>query len=177
MKFFQKKLLGLPILAVICGLMAGGVALAAVAVVSNVWTSPDIVVNPPGGGGSTVENSPLVIGSSDFTSNLSIATGGAATFTISLSNPSVAGAPGYTDVRVRFEITGATAVTDLTLEYQDGTTWYSIPCTLEGGKLVGYFGPTEGFAVPTGYNATTPIRATFHTAGTYSADVFAEIVS
>lgn len=178
---FSKKWYGVPVLvfALVGILTVGGIALAA-GLVSNIWTSPTITVTGGGGGGGTTPtNEPLVI-SSGFASNLSISTGQQAEFSIRLENPSEAGAPGYNAVRVKFEISdgdGVLSQSDVTLEYQSGGVYYNLPVTLESGKLVGWFGPPTGFDCPSGYNETTPIRATFNAVGTYQAAVQAETVS
>lgn len=148
-------------------LVAGGV-FAFAAVISNLWTSPTITVTqyvppPPG-------NSPLVISSPDFTTPRSISTGEATLASVTLNNPSPSGAPGYTGVRVQFTInkTGI-AVGDVVLEYQAGGTWYVLTLVDNGDVLTGVFGPSGGFPVPSGYNETTPLRATFNTVGIYYA--------
>lgn len=171
----QKKLWGIPVLALVLSLVAvltaGGLILAQVVNFSNVWTSPKVVVNPTTTPPTTPVNSTLVL-SSTWDTDTSATIGEPFVFELNLSNPSPVGAPGYTDAIVKFEISKATTMdaSDVTLEYEvAANTWATIPTTLTDGKLVGYFGPAAGFDIPTGYNATTSLRATFATAGEYTA--------
>ncbi len=132
------KRVWLPALLVVVAVavIGGGVALAA-NIISNVWQSPVITVNDPVTPPTPPpSNGQLVISSTDFTSNRTIGTDNASRFTISLSNPSETGAPGYTGVRVLFEVnkSGTIADGDVTLKYSDGTNWYDLPVTLVDGK-------------------------------------------
>ncbi len=161
----------IPVAILIVSVLVAGGVFAFAAVISNLWTSPNITVTapsppPPG-------NSPLVISSPDFTTPRSISTGEATLAGVNLSNPSPSGAPGYTGVRVQFTInkTGI-AVSDVVLQYSvdAGVNWLPLTLTQNGtDALIGTFGPAEGFPVGDGYNVTTPLRATFTTAGSYYA--------
>ena len=72
---------------------------------------------------------------------------------------------------------GGVAEDDLTLEWcaaEDASgciDWQPLALTLDGDALLATFGPTGGFAVPDGYDATTLIRATLARSGVYDADV------
>jgi hypothetical protein len=48
--------------------------------------------------------------------------------------------------------------------------------TDEGDMLVGYFGPSTGFPVGEGYDATTDLRVNFVVAGDYTASLYVEPV-
>jgi hypothetical protein len=138
------------------------VSVLAATAISNLWVSPSITV--------TVDNLPLVLSSPDFTAGRSIKVGVATEASVNLSNPSPAGAPGYTGVVVGFSIydtDGVIVPSDILLEYQSGGNWYALPMTAGAGVITAVFGPSGGFPVGFGYNATTPLRATFNTVGTY----------
>lgn len=163
-KFFSKKFLGIPLVAIIAVVLVAASVLAGT--ISNLWTSPNITVTTP----PPPANVPLVVSSPDFTTPRSILVGAPTLASVTLSNPSPSGAPGYTGVNVAFTINKAgIAVGDVVLEYQAGGTWYVLTLVDNGDVLTGVFGPGGGFPVPSGYNETTPLRATFATAGTYYA--------
>jgi hypothetical protein len=157
----------IPVVVGLATMLIAGAVFAAVSTISNLWTSPTItvttVVPPP------PSNSLLQI-SSDLTAQ-TVSTGVTIPVNVTLVNPSAAGAPGYTGVTVQFTVNGTGIVpADVVLQYSDGTNWYAIPLTQNGNNsLSGVFGPASGFAVPTGYNATTPFRVTFSVAGSYTA--------
>ena len=160
----------IPIMSVLLvGILVGGV-FAAVSI-SNVWISPDITVTvyvPP-----TPSNLDLIISSPDFTTTRNVTTGEATLAGVTLTNPSPDGAPGYTGVKVQFTINKTEiVVSDVSVEYSidAGATWLPLTLTQSGAnELLGIFGPAEGFPVGYGYNVTTPLRATFATAGVYHA--------
>jgi hypothetical protein len=165
MKKFSTRTIGL-VLALVLGVSMIGIGVAfATGAISNLWTSPTITVNAPA-------NSPLII-SSDFTTGRSITIGDATPVSVTLANPSPSGAPGYTGVNVVFTINkSGIVVSDVKLEYSPdaGDTWYSLTLTQDGSDaLTGTFGPASGFPVGYGYSATTPLRVTFYTAGSYYA--------
>lgn len=177
-KFLSKKWLGIPLFAIIAVILAVGVAAAAVVVytpVSNLWTSPQVVV--------TVTHVPeldqLAI-SSSWTANATSPTEIAFDFPVTLVNTSEVGAPTYNNVTVDIKIWNATNdinPADLTLQYFDGTTYQTIPTTAvnsAGIKLETTFGPSTGFPVAPGYNVTTQFRVVFHKAGTYVASAQAQ---
>lgn len=152
-------------------LVAGAVWAASV---SNLWTSPDVTVTtyvPP-----TPQNLPLVVSSPDFVSPQSVYTEVPFLANVTLSNPSSAGSPGYANVTVLFTVDKPAIVPgDVTLEYSDGT-WHTLTLVQNGvNSLSASFGPVGGFPVDVGYNQSTPLRATFHTNGTYHATAQAVI--
>ena len=154
-------------------LVVAGVVLAA-GTISNLWTSPTITVtepyNPPG----APVNLPLVV-SSDFTVDRTVEKSVSSYINVTLVNPSLFGAPGYTGVKVELNIfcsSGNITVSDLVLEYLESAdgTWHVWPLALATSgptRLTGLFGPSAGFPVGYGYNVTTPFRATFTLAGAY----------
>jgi len=168
-KFLKKRFLGIPIFVILLTLVVGVAVLAAT--ISNLWTSPDITVEPVPP--PPPANEALVISSPDFTTPRSILVGEATLAGVNLTNPSPSGAPGYTGVLVAFSIYDRSDDTivpsDIVLEYQEGGTWYVLTLTQGTGVLTSTFGPAGGFPVGYGYNITTPLRATFATPGIYYA--------
>jgi hypothetical protein len=162
----------IPVVMVLCTLLIGG-AVFAVGAISNVWTSPGITVTEPTQPPQPPSNLPLVISSLDFTENRSISVDEPTLVGVSLSNPSLSGAPGYVGVLVQFTInkTGI-EVGDVDLEYSidAGVNWLPLPLAQNGAdELIGTFGPAVGFPVGYAYNMTTPLRVTFAEAGEYYA--------
>ena len=163
-------------------LVMSGVVYAAT-LISNLWTSPDIVVTvqviPP----PPVFNEPLVILSGDFTESKSVYTGVWSEATVELSNPSLVGAPGYPAVLVNFNIydktDNAIAPSDVVLEYETvkaSGIFASLPLTQGTGTVFASFGPATGFPVGFGYNEATLFRIKFQTPGTYYATAIATTV-
>jgi hypothetical protein len=158
---FSKKLLGIPLAVIIAVVLTTGVALAAT-IISNVWSFPEITV-----GG-------LVISSPDFNATTdpggrSINNGGVILSSINLSNPNPVGTPSYENVMVNLVIHKAPGVetSDVVLEYQAGGSWHVITFNkVDPQTLSGTIG-SGGVSVPSGYNVTTPLRATFKGAGKY----------
>ena len=161
-KIFSKKLLGIPLAAIIAAVLMAGAALAAT-IISNVWTFPEITV-----GG-------LVISSPDFNATTdpggrSINTGGVILSSITLRNPNPTGTPSYENVVVGLAVhkTGGVDIGDVVLEYQSGGAWHLITFNkVDAETLSGTIGPSGGVSVPSGYNVNTPLRATFKAAGKY----------
>lgn len=81
----------------------------------------------------------------------------------------------YDGVRVYFEIAGIDITADdVVVRYYDGTEWLSLPMTQKDvDTLSGWFGPSSGFHVPYGYDATTPLCVTFYEVGHYTTSVSA----
>ncbi|HEY8450082.1 MAG TPA: right-handed parallel beta-helix repeat-containing protein, partial [Bacillota bacterium] len=104
-----------------------------------------------------------------------VAAGTSVDYSVRLAN--AGGAVGE-NVVVAFEITKAGGITpdDLTLQYRDAADgqFKMLPLSAQEGKLVGRFGPSAGFPVGPGYDATTAIRASFVAAGAYT--VTAQVV-
>ena len=75
------------------------------------------------------------------------------------------------NVEVRFTIAGEQDLTsdDVVLEYDLEGTWVALTLTEDEGVLTGRFGPSDGFALPAGYDATTELRVTFEQPGDYTA--------
>lgn len=70
-------------------------------------------------------------------------------------------------VVVEFTVTrsGGILAGDITVEYDTGGGVFAVlPLFDDGGALVGVFGPGAGFPLPSGYDATTAFRVTYHTA-------------
>jgi hypothetical protein len=165
-KLFGSSILSIALIAIGLVTMFGGTALAFQHVP---WISPAILVTES-------FNLPLVI-SSDFLEARAISTEVPTLAGVTLTNPSPEGAPGYSAIVVQFGIHGlGIDCEDVTLEYQVGDNWTELVLTDDGDVLIGTFGPPEGFAVPTGYEETTNLRAIFHTAGVYFASAVAEEV-
>jgi len=77
-------------------------------------------------------------------------------------------------VIVKFNVqmgAGVPGPSDLTLQFFDGTNWQ--PLTWDGNGN-GQFGPSGGFTVGAGYDATTELRAQFFTDLTYAFTVWTE---
>jgi hypothetical protein len=84
---------------------------------------------------------------------------------------------------VRFEVAQLDgkplSADEIRLEYFDGTseTWQPIPLAQSGDiTVVGRFGPESGFAIPAGYNATTPLRVKVGDVPTGPLRVFTAII-
>ena len=112
----------------------------------------------------------------------STVTGTPAQFTVTLTNT---GGASPSNCLVAFTITeiSASAIspniavsTDVTLQYSDGTTYQTIPLTASGNTLSGTFGPSTGFPIGAGYDATTQMQITYNVAGTFSASAVVETV-
>ncbi len=165
-------------LMVVSGVVLIGVGVVlAVTAISNTWVSPKITVPTPTTPTPTLRL--LNFSSTDFTTDQTVQPEADFQFSIRLQNPSDTGAAAYNNVVVHFAITKASATpaaTDLSLYYLDTSTWQPIPLSYDAGsnKLVGTFGPPTGFTVPSGYDATTQLKAVFHSPGEYSAEVWAE---
>ena len=177
-KFLSKKWLGIPLVTIMAIVLGIGAVAAAYVAVSNLWTSPKIVVT----NAITPTHRALVI-SSTWLSDGAVLTGSSFDFPMTLSNPSDAGDPDYANVNVDIKSWNATELTsdiknpDLTLYYNDGSTWQVIPTNevnSNGQKLEATFGPDAGFTVAAGYNVTTQFRVVFHNAGTYQASAQAQ---
>ena len=87
-------------------------------------------------------------------------------FQVTTTNP----ATGANYAQVLYNYTIPTAVlTDIaSFQYQDGETWRDMPLEQSGDDLVGYFGPSTGFPMVSGFSATTNFRVTFNTAKDYT---------
>ena len=84
-------------------------------------------------------------------------------------------------VEVIFVITKAGInETDVVVKYyeDEGTSpgWRVLNMVDEGDRLVGHFGPADGFPVAASYNATTDLQVTFNCAGDYKTSVYAQLV-
>ncbi|HEX2851443.1 MAG TPA: hypothetical protein VHN98_12855 [Acidimicrobiales bacterium] len=80
-------------------------------------------------------------------------------FTGTVSNPQ--DGQSYTNVRIDFSLTGVDGLkaSDITLEYQTGTTWAPVPLSDQpDGSITGSFGPSTGFPLPAGASNTTNFR-------------------
>jgi hypothetical protein len=116
----------------------------------------------------------LVISSPDFNATTdpggrSINNSGVILSSITLSNPNLAGTPSYENVVVNLVIHKAPGVetSDVVFEYQAGGSWHVITFNkVDPQTLSGTIG-SGGVSVPSGYNVTTPLRATFKGAGKY----------
>lgn len=87
--------------------------------------------------------------------------------TVSLANLS---STDLAAVLVRFTVDGATAPSDLTIQYKEGSEWVNLPIWLEEDFTVaGMFGPESGFPVPALYEKTTLFKVTYHKEGTFRA--------
>jgi hypothetical protein len=143
--------------------------------ISDLWTSPTITVTGPYIPPEQPVNLPLVV-SSDFTVDRNAEKGVPSYVNVTLNNPSLFGAPGYTGVKVELNIyctSGNITADSVVLEYLESSdsTWHVWPLTVAPtgpNRLTGLFGPPAGFPVGYGYNVTTPFRATFAVIGSYN---------
>lgn len=81
-------------------------------------------------------------------------------FTVTLNNPTTGI---NTDVKAKFTLYDALLADIAKIEYLEvpGDTWKDLPVSEDGFNLVGYFGPSSGFPMSLGYNATSNFRITF----------------
>jgi len=98
-------------------------------------------------------------------SDLTITSGTAKEFTATVTNEEL----GYDSVYFDFTIENID-VSDITLEYYDGSNWIEITnLAQDGNDVTGRFGPSGGFEMPEGYNEETRFRVTIQSKGDYNA--------
>jgi uncharacterized repeat protein (TIGR01451 family) len=106
------------------------------------------------------------------------ATAGATTtgYTARLTNT---GGATSENVLVHFVVshTGGIAAGDITIQYNAGSSYQTIPLTACGSNLCGTFGPPTGFPVPVGYDQTTQLQTIYAKSGVFNITATVDGVS
>lgn len=101
--------------------------------------------------------------------DLSMSAGQEKEFTVSASNPEKSRA--YDRVLYRFSMANASLEDITSFQYKEGDTWKNVSMSQSGSSVVGYFGPSAGFPLPSNYSATTTFRLKMAGVGTYNVDI------